>query len=46
MGYSCGADPNDPSRVVGFTVLDLRRRSLTQPEFEIPLDTENPRTVA
>ncbi len=45
-GVLLRVDPNDPSRVVGFTVLDLRRRSLTQPDFEIPLDTENLRTVA
>ena len=45
-GVLLRVDPNDEKQVVGFTVLDLRRRSLDRREFEVPLDTENLRSPA
>ncbi len=45
-GILLRVDPNDERRVVGFTVLDLRRRSLEQRGFEIPFETENLKNVA
>ncbi len=39
-GVLLRVDPNDEKQVVGFTILDLRRRSLEQRDFEVPLDTE------
>jgi uncharacterized protein YuzE len=45
-GILLRVDPQDESRIVGFTVLDLRRRSLEQPEFEIPFEAENLRSAA
>jgi len=45
-GILLRVDPNNETRVVGFTVLDLRRRSLEQRGFEIPFETEKLRSVA
>ena len=39
-GVLLRVDPNDETKVIGFTILDLRQRSLTQMGFDIPLDAE------
>jgi len=39
-GVLLRVDPYDETKVVGFTILDLRERSLMQRGFDIPLDAE------
>jgi uncharacterized protein YuzE len=45
-GVLLRVDPQNESRIVGFTVLDLRRRSLAQPDFEIPFEAVNLKSAA
>lgn len=39
-GVLLRVDPEDEKQIVGFTILDLRKRSIDQRGFEIPLNAD------